>query len=85
MELVWHNCLTYPPKEDYNSCLLLSNGIDIFDAEYFSKTYSEEEKWVFKGSSEFVPHDLLCTCYWADMRQTVEKTNEFKKSEQINI
>ena len=77
MELVWHNCITHPPKEDYNSCLLLSNGLDIFYAEYFSKTYSLKENWVYKGTTEFVSHDLLNECYWADMRQTISKSKDF--------
>lgn len=85
MELTWHNCLTHPPKEDYNICLLLSNGVDIFYAEYYGKKYFEKDTWVYKGSEEFISNVLLDEYYWADIRQTVEKTNEFKKNEQINI
>lgn len=39
MELVWHNCETCRPEEEYNACLYLTNGDDYFDK--FAKKMEE--------------------------------------------
>ena len=73
MELTWHNCKTYPPKEDFNSYLLVTDGWDI-----------KEMRWVKSDNvfvnrySEIKDEDLI-NWWWADMVQTVHKTPEFKE------
>jgi hypothetical protein len=77
MELVWHNCATHPPKEDYNNCLLLSDGRCYFDAEYIGGKYSENGEWYDIDLKEMIPQEELQDFYWADMRQTVGSSNDF--------
>ena len=64
MQLVWHNCETCPPEEDYNECLIYTNGANIYHCEYFKEAG-------FPIKSEFL-HDF----WWADLHTTV---SEFKK------
>lgn len=73
MELTWHNCKTCPPKEDFNSYLLVTDGWDI-----------KEMRWVKSDNvfvnrySEIKGKDLI-NWWWADLVQTVHKTPEFKE------
>lgn len=62
MELVWHNCETYRPEEEYNECLYLTNGDVVFEAEW------DNGYWLFAGE-KYV--DDLRGLWWADIVQTV--------------
>ena len=37
MELTWHNCKTYPPKEIYNPWLIYTDGNNIDSFAYYKK------------------------------------------------
>ena len=74
MELTWHNCETHPPKEDFNSYLLVTDGWDI-----------KEMRWVksdnvFVNKYSEIKGENLVNWWWADMIQTVHKTQEFKEA-----
>lgn len=68
MELVWHNCKTYPPEEDSNDFLIVSDGINVCEAKW-----NKKEGFSYK-SSELLNHDNL---WWADLRQTVRGESKF--------
>lgn len=76
MELVWHNCETYPPEEAMNDSLVMTNGVDVFRAFWYRPNgfmidinnndnwhgiYEDQDKW-----------------WWADIRQTVRGEPKFK-------
>lgn len=65
MELVWHNCKTYPPEEDHNYCLILSDGEGFWIVEYYA-----QYGWFTKGGTYFSETDLE-NLYWADLLQTI--------------
>ena len=67
MELTWHNCLTHPPKEDYNPWLIYTNGHNIFDC-----AYCKEDGFPIK-------EERLHEFWWADLLQTIRETKEFKE------
>ena len=75
MELTWHNCETYPPEKDYNGFLIVSDGVGVCEVRwnkeegfsYFSKQF---------GYSPLVGN--YKKMWWADIAQTIHKTNEFK-------
>ena len=83
MELVWHNCEECPPEEDYNSHLILSDGVKVCKARwdkedgfsYFSKQF---------GSKQFGYRPLVGNyekMWWADIEQTVQGEPRFKDNE----
>ena len=67
MELTWHNCKTYPPKEVYNPCLVITNGHSV---DYFPYN----KKYGFP-----VPDDDLHEYWWADLGRTVRECSQFEE------
>ena len=76
MELTWHNCKTCPPQEDFNSYLLVTDGWDI-----------KEMRWCgcFRNRISVIKEQDLDKYWWADIIQTVHKTNELKENETATI
>lgn len=73
IELVWHNCKTYPPKEDKNNNLFISNG------EFVHKVfYNIEFGWCDCNLGILIPEERLSEFWWADLEQTVREEKEFK-------
>lgn len=72
MELVWHNCKTCPPEEDHNFCLVLSDGEGFWIVEYYA-----QYGWFEKSCGLQFNKEDLSRLYWADLSQTIKKTNEF--------
>lgn len=73
MELTWHNCKTCPPKEDFNSYLLVTDGWDIKEMRWFKRD------GVFVNRYSEIKGEELSNWWWADILQTVHKTPEFKE------
>jgi hypothetical protein len=71
MELTWHNCKTCPPKEDYNSWLICTNGRDINECAY-DKRYG----FPFDESD-------LADFWWADLCRTVRETEGFEECNNV--
>jgi hypothetical protein len=67
MELTWHNCKTFPPKESFNSWLVITNGRH---TDYFAY----DARYGFPVAKE-----NLHTYWWADLIRTVQETKEFKE------
>ena len=65
MELVWHNCLTYPPEEKYNENLYITDGDIIYKARY-----SEPYGWWNADLWCYVTEEELIKLWWADISQT---------------
>ena len=65
MELTWHNCKTYKPKESFNPWLVYTNGYYI-DSLVYNKKYGFP-----------VPDDVLHEYWWADISRTVRESKEF--------
>ena len=76
MELVWHNCETHPPKEDYHPCLYLTNGISIFPMSW--KRYTNAQCFERNGVSEIEVGKNAKKYWWADMTQTIRNEPRFK-------
>ena len=75
MELVWHNCKTYPPKEFKNNNLIATNGTEVFGLSW----HRAEGYFIAKGH-KFVPIKLLDlpNWWWADIEQTVQGESKFR-------
>lgn len=73
MELVWHNCKTYPPKEPYNPRLLVTDGTTIHEM-----IWDEAFEGFLKIGLE-IRDDDLNKYWWADIRQTVQGEPKFKE------
>lgn len=73
MDLTWHNCKTFPPEEDFNSYLLVTDGWDIKEMRWI-KSYN-----AFVNRYSEIKGEDLCKYWWADIVQTVHKTSEFKE------
>lgn len=76
MELTWHNCKTYPPKEYENNNLVITDGDDVCSVSWnrysgFYISYGNEDIVL---SSDFYEY-----WWWADLKQTVRKVSEFKE------
>lgn len=77
MELVWHNCLEYPPKETTNDSLIMTDGSDVFEASWYKPDgfmirTKDEWRGVYVNQENW---------WWADVRQTVQgdrRFNEYK-------
>ena len=67
MELTWHNCKTYPPKEVYNPCLVITNGHSVDYCSY-------HKRYGFP-----VVDDVLHEYWWADISRTVRESKEFEE------
>lgn len=72
MELTWHNCKTYPPKESFNPQLLVTDGIDIYKM-IWDKTFGG-----FLKVGLEIKGDELNKYWWADIQQTVRGCSELK-------
>ena len=71
MELVWHNCKTCPPEEDFNSYLLVTDGLDVQEMRW-------DKIWGgFRNRILEIKGENLTKYWWADIAQTVRKTPEF--------
>lgn len=70
MELVWHNCLEYPPREDYNECLFITNGNNVWEVEY------DNGDWI--SAVDAIPIKITNRHYWADIEQTVQGDERFR-------
>lgn len=66
MELTWHNCKTCPPKESFNSWLIITNGRN-------TDSFVYHDKYGFPVSD-----DKLHTYWWADLARTVRETKGFE-------
>lgn len=73
MELVWHNCLNYPPKEFWNNKLYVTNGECIHEVEYH-----KERGWWSKELDDYIPFNELSHYWWADLEQTVRDVPKFR-------
>ena len=67
IDLTWHNCKTCPPNEDYNSCLVITNGYNIDYCSY-------HKRYGFP-----IADDELHEYWWADIYRTVRESKEFKE------
>lgn len=73
MELVWHNCATYLPKEATNDNLIATNGEDVYEAFWYAPDgfmirSKSLDKWLGL-------YDDLDKWWWADLHQTVQHYN----------
>lgn len=69
MELVWHDCKTCPPSEEYNERLFISAGFHIIPVVWKDgKFYYGDGP--LKGSVVDVSYPCI---YWADIDQTATK------------
>lgn len=74
MELVWHNCMLYPPLEDFNNNLIVTNGSDVLKLFWHkSDGYS-----VLENECCLRRLDNLENWWWADIEQTVQGDERFK-------
>jgi len=73
MELVWHNCETYPPKEIWNNNLYATDGEFVFRVDY-EKKYG----WYDLRTFEYIPKNVWNKFWWADIQQTVRNEPKFK-------
>ena len=72
MSLVWHNCYLYPPAEECNNNLYLTDGKSVWRAEYDTR-----DGWHINGTYEFLPSNSLRKYWWADISQTVQGEERF--------
>ena len=72
ISLVWHNCKTYPPEEEYNGNLYVTDGKWVFEAIYYTP-----DGWFDRVNDEQVPLTDLHNYWWADIEQTVQTSKEF--------
>ena len=75
-ELVWHNCATYPPKEDFHPNLCVTDGRSVFNASY------DEGEWYDPEFNEYIPQSMLRRFWWADVVQTIGSSEIFSKVEE---
>ena len=74
MELVWHNCETYPPKELENSSLIVTNGKTVFGMSW----HRAEGYWILINDECMqIRNSELKNWWWADVQQTVQNDNRF--------
>ena len=74
MGLTWHNCKTCPPEEDFNACLVVTNGKLIYEMAW-------DRYWCggFRSYNFTIKDEDLIKWWWADIVQTVHNTPEFKE------
>ena len=72
MELVWHNCLTNPPKEFSNNNLIVTDGSNVFGMSW----HRAEGYYIEDGLSLRRLGDLK-HWWWADIEQTVQGESKF--------
>ena len=77
IELVWHNCYDYPPKEHWNKNLYISDGT------YVSKVwYDKQYGWWEYDKGDYIPQEELNKHWWADIEQTVQGEKRFTTQSQ---
>ncbi len=74
MRLTWHNCLTYPPEEDKNDTLYVTDGKYLYDV-----IYDVKDGWYNLLAHNYIPSTKLHKFWWADINQTIQNTPEFKE------
>ena len=76
MELVWHNCETYPPKEFKNDHLIVTDGVNVF-----GMSWHRAEGYFIAEENEIKPLSLseLNKWWWADIEQTVQGAAKFRE------
>jgi hypothetical protein len=74
MELVWHNCKTYSPKEFENDSLIVTNGSEVYGMSW----HRAEGYWIADESGLVQLYDLE-NWWWADIEQTVQNEIKFRK------
>ena len=67
MELTWHNCATYPPKEIYNPWLIYTDGYEV-------ESFVYDKRYGFP-----MIESKLHEYWWADIRRTVRESNIFEE------
>lgn len=77
MELVWHNCVTYKPSEDFNSELYLTDGFEVYRVVY-------KRDVGFLGDGICIDDTNGSRWWWADIRQTIGGFALFEKSKTCN-
>lgn len=65
MQLVWHNCLTYTPSEDYNPELYVTDGTNLYKVVW-------EKDTGFVGDGIFIAEHNAKNYWWADILQTIQ-------------
>lgn len=75
MELVWHSCNDYLPKEDYNPCLYVTDGTTILPMRW-----KRDPNWQrFESGGWYIEPNVNADGYWwADVGQTVKGEPRFK-------
>lgn len=73
MELTWHNCYEYPPAEAFNDNLIATDGKHVFKVKY-----DKNVGWFDLDNVRFLPFEMLCDYWWADIKQTVQGCPNFK-------
>lgn len=81
MELVWHNCLSYPPKEFENDNLIVTNGKYVF----YLSWHRAEGYWITtKNTCQPLNFSELENWWWADIEQTVQGDIRFISKKEEN-
>ena len=75
MELVWHNCKTYPPKEFENNNLIVTNGTTVFGMSW----HRGDGYYILDSKNRLIRLDDLENWWWADVEQTVQNESKFKE------
>jgi hypothetical protein len=76
MELVWHNCMTNPPKEFTNNALIVANGRNVLDmAWHRADGYLVSDDGCMKKLTN------LENWWWADIKQTVQGETRFTEQD----
>ena len=77
MELVWHNCETYPPEEFANDSLIITNGHIVEPMDWHrSKGYIILDE---KYGHKILDYKHLKNWWWADIEQTVQDEVKFRE------
>lgn len=76
MEIVWHNCLTNPPKEFSNRHLIVTDGSNVF-----RMVWNKVEGYFILGLKKIDNKkiDNLKDWWWADIEQTVQGEVKFRE------
>lgn len=74
MELVWHNCWECPPEESTNDSLIMTDGVNVYEAFWYRPDgFMIRAKHGWHGIYEDTKN-----WYWADIKQTVQGESRFK-------
>lgn len=65
MELVWHNCVTCQPEEDFVSGLYVTDGRGIFMVDWWRSAGYRNGNFVIDPTK-----DKSKSWWWSDLRQT---------------